>query len=53
MTKFKSRLISHSNEQDVLMYPDRSSPTIEVHLIMTELAVAACHEDYVVGKLDV
>ena len=36
--KTKSRLVAHGDEQDVLMYPDRSSPTVSIHAIMTSLA---------------
>ena len=50
--KFKSRLVSHGNEQDTLLYPDRSSPTVGIHTIMMGLIIASCNTDYVVGKLD-
>lgn len=43
----------HGNDQDILMYPNRSSPTVAAHSIMTEPAVAACNKGYIVGKLDV
>lgn len=43
----------HWNEQDVLLYPDRSSSTVAVHSIMMELIVAACHREYTVTNLDV
>jgi hypothetical protein len=51
--KYKSRFVAHGNEQDNLMYPDSSSPTVGVHSIMMGLGVVACNEGYVVGKLDV
>jgi hypothetical protein len=51
--KFKSRLVSHGNEQDSTLYPDRSSPTAAVHTIMTVLMVAACNSNYHIGKLDI
>jgi hypothetical protein len=51
--KFKSRLVSHGNEQDSTLYPDRSSPTVAIHTIMTVLMVAACNSNYHMGKLDV
>jgi hypothetical protein len=51
--KYKSRLVAHGNEQDVMLYADRSSPTASIHAIFTCLTVAACNPDYVVGKLDV
>jgi hypothetical protein len=50
--KFKSLLLSHDNEQDNLLYPERSSHTAAVHSIMTTLAVAACNGNYMLGKLD-
>jgi hypothetical protein len=40
---FKSRLVAHGNEQDTTLYPDRSSPTAQMHSIMSCLAVAACN----------
>lgn len=43
----------HGNEQDVLLYPERSSPTVSVHVIMTCLAIAACNTLYTLGKTDV
>jgi hypothetical protein len=51
--KYKSRLIAHGNEQDVTLYPDRASPTAQLHSFMTCLAIAACNEKCSVGKLDV
>ncbi len=51
--KYKSRLVSHGNEQDTSLYPDRSSPTVSVHAIMTCLAIAACNPTYTMGKIDV
>jgi hypothetical protein len=51
--KYKSRLVAHGNEQDTKLYPDRASPTAQLHSIMTCLAVAACNEKCSVGKLDV
>jgi hypothetical protein len=51
--KYKSRLVSHGNEQDTLLYPDRSSPTAAVHTILTALTVAACNREYELGKIDV
>jgi len=51
--KYKSRLVSHGNEQDQSLYPDRSSPTVSVHAILTCLALAACNTGYTLGKIDV
>jgi hypothetical protein len=33
--KYKSRLVLLGNEQDTSLYPDRSSPTVSVHAILT------------------
>jgi hypothetical protein len=51
--KYKSRLVAHGNEQDDTLYPDRASPTAQLHSIMACLAIAACNEKCSVGKLDV
>jgi predicted small secreted protein len=51
--KYKSRLVSHGNEQDTSLYPDRSSPTVSVHVILMCLALAACNTAYTLGKIDV
>jgi hypothetical protein len=51
--KFKSRLVSHGNEQDSTLYPDRSSPMMAMHTIMTVLMVAACNSNCHMEKLDV
>jgi hypothetical protein len=51
--KFKSRLVAHGNEQDTTLYPDRSSPTAQMHSLMCCLAVAACNPQYHIAKLDV
>jgi len=51
--KYKSRLVSHGNEQDTNLYPNRSSPTVSVHAILTCLALAACNTAYTLAKIDV
>jgi hypothetical protein len=51
--KTKSRLVAHGNEQDALMYPDRSSPTVSMHAIMTSLTVAANNRGMKLAKIDV
>ncbi len=51
--KFKSRLVSHGNEQDSNLYLERSSPTVSVHVIMTCLVAVACKDEYTLGKIDV
>jgi hypothetical protein len=51
--KYKSRLVSHGNEQDTSLYPDRSSPTVSVHAILTCLVLGACNAEYTLGKIGV
>jgi hypothetical protein len=51
--KMKSRFVANGNEQDQEVYPDRSSPTIAVHSIMTALAVAVCNLCIKAAKIDV
>jgi len=51
--KMKSRFLANGNEQDEEVYPDRSSPTVAVHSIMTALAVAACNPCIKAAKIDV
>jgi NADH:ubiquinone oxidoreductase subunit F (NADH-binding) len=49
--KYKRQLVSHGNEQDSSLYPDRLSPMVSVHAIMTCLAIAACNKEYTLGKI--
>jgi hypothetical protein len=51
--KLKSCLLAHGNEQDTMLYPDRSTPTAQMHSIMSCLAVAACNPQCHIAKLDV
>jgi hypothetical protein len=51
--KFKSRLVAHGNEQDSMLYLDCSSPTAQLHSIMTCLPVVASNPQYSIAKLDV
>jgi hypothetical protein len=51
--KYKSRLVLHGNKQDTNLYPNRSSPTVSVHAILTCLALAACNTAYTLAKIDV
>jgi hypothetical protein len=50
--KFKSRMVMNRNEQDPDMYPDRSSPTVAIHSLLTCLAVAAYNSMYIMAKID-
>jgi hypothetical protein len=49
----KWRFIANGNEQDQDIYPDRSSPTVAVHSIMTALMVAAGNPCIKAAKIDV
>jgi hypothetical protein len=51
--KFKSHMVMNRNEQDPDMYPDRSSPTVAIHSLLTCLTVAAYNPMYVMAKIDV
>ncbi len=51
--KVKSHLVANGNEQDQELYPDRASPTVAIHSILTCLAVAAHKDDCKVSKADV
>jgi hypothetical protein len=45
--------VSHGNEQDTSLYPNRSLPAVSVHAILTFLTLAACNMAYTLGKIDV
>lgn len=49
--KFKSQLVSHGNEPDMLLYPVRLSPMVGMHMIMMGFIIASCNTSCVVGKL--
>jgi hypothetical protein len=51
--KFNCHLVAHGNEQDTTLYPDRSSPTAQMHSIMSFLVVAACNSQRHIAKLHV
>jgi hypothetical protein len=51
--KCKSWLVAHGNEQDAAIYADWSSLMVAIQSLMTCLAVAACNNECVVGKLAV
>jgi hypothetical protein len=51
--KFKSRIVAHGNEQDILLYPDRSSPTVSMQAIMACLAIAAYNNNLKLAKINV
>jgi len=49
----KSRIVLHGNEQDIYLYPDKSSPTVAIHSIFVCLAFAAFQGITEVAKIDV
>jgi hypothetical protein len=51
--KFKSRIVAHGNEQDTLLYPDRSSPMVSMQAIMACLAIAAYNRNFRIAKINV
>jgi len=51
--KFKTRIVAHGNEQDILLYPDRLSPTVSMQAIMACLAIAAYNNNLKLAKIDV
>ncbi len=51
--KHKARKVAHGNEQDSVLYPDRSSPTVGMHAILTSLAFAAYNPNLKFAKIDV
>jgi hypothetical protein len=50
--KFKSGMVMNGDEQDPNMYPERSSPTVAIHSLLTCLAVAAYNATYIMAKID-
>ncbi len=51
--KFKSWIVMNGDEQDADLFPDRSSPTVAIHSIMTCLALVAYNGQNKLGKIDV
>ncbi len=51
--KMKSRLVANGAQQDCALYPQRSSPTVSIHAIMTCLAMAVVSGGYIMVKIDV
>jgi hypothetical protein len=51
--KVKARMVANGNEQDPSLYPDKSSPTVMVHSILSCLTVAAYNNSYNMAKIDV
>ncbi len=51
--KVKGQIVTNGAQQSRVMYPNRSSPTVGIHSIMTCLMVAAQLDYYVLAKIDV
>ncbi len=51
--KVRAWMVANGNEQDPSLYPDKSSPTVAIHLILSCLAVAAYNNSYKMAKIDV
>jgi hypothetical protein len=51
--KMKARLVADGRDQDVEMYPDKSSPTVAVHLVFTALGLASSKPWWIVVKIDI
>jgi hypothetical protein len=51
--KMKARIVADSAQQDRSLYPQRSSPTVSVHAIMTCLAMAVISGRCIMAKIDV
>jgi hypothetical protein len=45
--------VSHGNEQDSTLYPNKSSPTAAIHSLFTVLALYAGKTKYQMGKVDI
>lgn len=50
--KCKLRLVLHGNEQDPLLFPNKSSPTVAIHSILSCLTVAAYNGVQEAAKID-
>ncbi len=51
--KMKARIVADGRDQDASMYPDKSSPTVAIHSLLTVLAMYAGKTGYKMGKVDV
>jgi hypothetical protein len=51
--KVKGRIVTNGAQQSRVMYPNRSSPTVGIHSIMTCLTMAAQLDNYALAKIDV
>jgi hypothetical protein len=51
--KMKARLVADGRDQDEEMYPNKSSPTVAVHLVFTALGLASGKWWRIVMKIDI
>jgi hypothetical protein len=51
--KMKARLVADGRDQDPVMYPDKSSPTVAVHSVFTALGLASGKPWRIVVKIDI
>jgi hypothetical protein len=51
--KVKARMVANGNEQDPSQYPDKSSPTVAVHSILSCLTMVAYFNSFKMAKIDV
>jgi hypothetical protein len=51
--KVKARLVADGRDQDQEMYPDKSSPTVAIHLVFTVLGLACQKRWRIVVKIDI
>jgi len=51
--KMKARLVADGRNQDAVMYPDKSSPTVAIHSVFTALGLASGKPWRVVVKIDI
>jgi hypothetical protein len=51
--KFKTHIVGHGNEQDILLYPDGLLHTVSVQAIMACLAIVAYNNNLKLAKIDV
>jgi hypothetical protein len=51
--KMKARLVADGRDQDPNLYPNKSSPTVALHSVLTVLGLVACHKWRVTVKIDI
>jgi hypothetical protein len=49
--KVKARMVANGSEQDPSLYPDKSSPTVAVHFILSCLTMGAYNNSYKMAKI--